>query len=297
MSDLFALDIDLELKWSLEMGFLEKTLLIARKNSSLLCIGLDPEITQIPSSLIKQFGDNAITEFNRRIIESTKDLVCGYKPNSAFYEALGPHGLQILIETRKLIPKEIPMILDIKRGDIDNTNRKYAEAAFDIYNADAVTLNPYLGLDSIEPFLSYKDRGLLLLCRTSNPGAKDIQDLICNGKPLYHVMAERIREWGSIKKTSQIGAVVGATYPEELASVRQILGEELIILVPGVGKQAGELEKSAKAGINSQGERAVINASRSVLYASPNEDFADAARMEAMRLRDIINQTTERVIQ
>ncbi|MBI1729965.1 orotidine-5'-phosphate decarboxylase [Candidatus Acetothermia bacterium] len=279
------------------MEFLEKTLLMAGKNSSLLCVGLDPEITQIPSSLTRQYGENAVVEFNRRIIENTKDLVCAYKPNSAFYEALGPHGLEILRETRKLIPKGIPMILDIKRGDIDNTNRKYAEAAFDVYNADAVTLNPYLGLDSIEPFLSYKERGLLLLCRTSNPGAKDIQDLICNGKPLYHVMAERIREWSSIKKTLQIGAVVGATYPAELVSVRQILGDELIILVPGVGKQAGELEKSAKAAINSQGERAVINASRSVLYASPNEDFADAARREAMRLREIIHQTIERVTQ
>ncbi|OGF55651.1 MAG: orotidine 5'-phosphate decarboxylase [Candidatus Fraserbacteria bacterium RBG_16_55_9] len=274
------------------MNFSEKLLRATEKHHSWLCIGLDPDLDPLPLVLKKRSGADAIVEFNRRIIEATQDLVCAYKPNSAFYEALGPHGLEILTRTREVIPREIPVILDAKRGDIANTARKYAQSAFEVYKFDAITVNPYMGWDSIEPFLAYKERAVFLLCRTSNPGARDFQDLNCSGVALYQVVAEKVKEW-SRKGAGELALVAGATYPEELQIVREIIGEELMILVPGVGAQEGDLAKAVRSAANSERQRAIINVSRSILYASAEEDFAQAARREAQRLRDEINQCLE----
>ncbi len=271
------------------MDFLEKLLHVAKEHRSWLCVGLDPDLEKIPSFLKERSIPEAVLEFNRQIIEATRDLVCAYKPNSAFYEVLGPRGWEILQQTRALIPRAIPVILDAKRGDIPNTSRKYAQSAFEIYGFDAVTVSPYMGFDSIEPFLDYRDRGVFLLCRTSNPGARDFQDLDCEGRPLYERVAERAKSW-SKHYPGQIALVVGATHPEELCRVRAIVGEEFFILVPGVGAQRGDLAAAMRAAANEQGERAIISVSRSVLYASAGEDFAEAARRQAQKLRDEIKK-------
>ncbi|MCX8103429.1 MAG: orotidine-5'-phosphate decarboxylase [Candidatus Bipolaricaulota bacterium] len=268
-------------------SFLDKLCDTARRNNSWLCIGLDSELSKLPSFLRERHGPHAVLEFNRAIIAATADLVCAYKPNLAFYEMLGPLGLEILYKTRELIPNEIPVIGDAKRGDIENTARAYAKALFEHYRFDAVTVNPLLGFDSVAPFLEYPNKGTFLLVRTSNPGAKDVQELDCGGKPLYQCLAEKARAWNTKKN---IGIVVGATAPSELAIVRRIVGDEMPLLVPGIGAQGGDLEKAVRNSVNSRGELAIINVSRSVLFASPGEDFAHAARNAAQALRDAINR-------
>lgn len=270
--------------------FREKLLEAACRSESWLCVGLDPDPVRLPEPLRGQDPVEASKVFLRQIVEATADRVCAYKPNSAFYEVLGPEGfalLQTLI--CEIIPEEIPVILDAKRGDIASTARKYAEAAFDALGADAVTVNPYLGFDAVEPFLRYGDRGVFLLCRTSNPGARDLQDLSCEGKPLYQRIAEKAREWQA-QAPGELGLVVGATYPKELAIVREIVGEEVLLLVPGVGAQGGDLERAVRAAANSRGENAIVNVARGVLYASSGADFAEAARREAERLRVAIHE-------
>ncbi len=261
---------------------------MARRNKSWLCVGLDSELAKLPQFLRERHGPQAVFEFNRAIIEATADLVCAYKPNLAFYEMLGPQGLEILHQTRELIPKEIPVIADAKRGDIENTARAYAISLFDYYGFDAVTVNPLLGSDSVAPFLERPDRCAFVLVRTSNPGARDFQGLDCGGKLLYQRLAEKARQWNT---NNNVGVVVGATASRELAVVRQIIGDGMPILVPGVGAQAGDLEQAVKHGVNSHGELAIINAARSVIFASPGEDFAQAARKVAMALRDEINRS------
>ncbi len=259
----------------------------ARRNESWLCVGLDPDPAKLPEPLRSLPPLEAVERFLREIVEATRDLVCAYKPNSAFYEALGPEGFSLLRRLiRGIVPEEIPVILDAKRGDIASTARKYAEAAFEGLGADAVTVNPFLGFDAVEPFLRYEGRGVFLLCRTSNPGARDVQDLPCGGKPLYQYIAERAVEWRTRHpEGGELGLVVGATYPEEVARVREIVEDEMLLLVPGVGAQGGDLEKAVRAAANSRGENALVVAARSVLYASPQDDFAEAARREAERLR------------
>lgn len=269
------------------MNFLDKLRATARQNTSWLCLGLDSELSKLPTLLRARHGPRAVLEFNRAIIEATNDLVCAYKPNLAFYEMLGPLGLEMLYKTRELIPKEIPVIGDAKRGDIENTARAYAHALFEYYQFDAVTVNPLMGFDSVAPFLEYSEKCTFLLVRTSNPGARDFQELHCDSKPLYQHLAEKARAWNAHKN---IGVVVGATAPDELAIVRQIVGDEMPILIPGVGAQAGDLERAVKNSVNSHGELAIINVSRSVLFASSGEDFAQAARETALRLRDAINR-------
>lgn len=269
------------------MSFLDKLREAARRNNSWLCIGLDSEPAKLPAFLRERHGPHAVLEFNRAIIEATSDLVCAYKPNLAFYEMLGPRGLEILYKTRELIPPEIPVIGDAKRGDIENTARAYAKALFEYYRFDAVTVNPLMGFDSVAPFLEYSDKGAFLLVRTSNPGARDFQELNCAGKPLYQRLAEKAREWNTRKN---VGVVVGATAPHELAIARQIIGDEMPILVPGVGAQAGDLEEAVKSSVNSRGELAIITVSRSVIFASQGEDFAQAARKAAQALREAINR-------
>ncbi|MEN9938498.1 MAG: hypothetical protein RLZZ387_5077 [Chloroflexota bacterium] len=254
------------------------------KHHSLLCIGLDPLPDRIPTHL--RATPDPVFAFCAAIIEATADVACAFKPNIAFFEALGAPGIETL-QRLFALPRPAPMILDAKRGDIGTTAEAYARLAFDVLGADAVTLNPYLGGDALEPFLRYEDRGCFVLCKTSNPGSGDVQDIeIAGGGPLYLEVARRARDrWNT---SGNVGLVVGATHPSAISSVRSIC-PTLPLLVPGVGAQGGELEAAVRAAVDSSGERALINASRSVLYASPGQDFAEAARAEALRLREAIN--------
>jgi len=261
------------------MNFLDKLLTASRQNSSLLCIGLDPDPELIPGV--------DIFDFNRAIIDATYDLVCAYKPNLAFYEALGVDGIQLLVKTLEYIPKHIPIIADGKRGDIGNTARAYAKALFVTFGFDAATVNPYLGFDSVEPFISYQEKGIFILCRTSNPGALDFQNqLSSDGVPLYQLVARKAREWNT---RGNIGLVVGATYPEELKSVRQLC-PDMPLLIPGIGPQGGDMASAVRYGTNEHGENAIIVAARQVLYAASDKGFARAARTAAEQLRDSINR-------
>jgi uridine monophosphate synthetase len=259
-------------------GFLDKLVSTATRNDSLLCVGLDPDPVRFPSSLLDE--ESPIFSFNSTIIDATRHVVCAYKPNFAFYEAEGLAGLDALKRTIEYVPDEIPIILDAKRGDIGSTARAYARAAFDVWGADALTVNPYLGHDALSPFLEYEDKGLFLLCHTSNPGAGDFQSLICDGRPLFEVVAERALEWG-------LSLVVGATYPQVLAKIRDA-APDVWILVPGIGAQGGDLEAALEAGLNEEGQGLIINASRSIIYAPD-------PRAAALELRDRINQLRRRL--
>jgi orotidine-5'-phosphate decarboxylase len=259
------------------MKFTDKLLNASRKNKSWLCIGLDPDPELMPRVDVLQF--------NKAIIEATSNLVCAYKPNLAFYEALGTEGLAILEKSVKCIPGDIPVIGDAKRGDIGNTARAYARALFSVLGFDAATVNPYLGFDSIEPFINYQDKGVFILCRTSNKGAADFQDLSTNALPLYEVVAQKAQEWNI---HGNIGLVVGATYPEELKKVRSIC-PEMPLLIPGIGAQGGDLALAVGHGVDARGEKAIINVSRQILYASREKDFAQAARNVAEKIRNQIN--------
>ncbi|HUV75448.1 MAG TPA: orotidine-5'-phosphate decarboxylase [Dehalococcoidales bacterium] len=264
------------------MNFIEKLTKVSRKNKSLLCIGLDPDQGRMPDKV-------SIFEFNKAIIEATADLVCAYKLNLAFYEALGNEGLDALKQTVSYIPDEIPTIGDAKRGDIGNTARAYARSIFDNFNFDATTVNPYLGFDSVEPFIQYREKGVFILCRTSNAGAGDFQDLRAEVKgsyhPLFEIVAMKVSQWN---KHGNLGLVVGATYPEELKLIRQS-HPDIPLLIPGIGAQGGDLASAIRYGVDSQGEKAIINSSRQIIYASPGKDFAQAARRAATELRDQIN--------
>ena len=265
------------------MNFPEKLLNATHKNNSLLCVGLDPDPKWMPE-------DVSVFEFNRAIIEATADLVCAYKLNLAFYEALGEKGLDALRYTIKYIPDNISVIGDAKRGDIGNTAKAYAKAIFSNLNFDATTVNPYLGFDSIEPFIEYKDRGVFVLCRTSNTGALDFQSLFfqtdSGPRPLFEIVAHKAGQWNTY---GNIGLVVGATYPEELKLIRNV-HPDMPLLIPGIGAQGGELELAVRYGVNAQGEKAIISSSRQIIYASQGKDFADAARRVALALRNQINQ-------
>lgn len=265
------------------MKFLDKLLHASRKNDSLVCVGLDTDEEKIP--LFLRSEDDPIFTFNQRIIDSTRDLVCAYKPNLAFYEALGIRGWEALKKTCEYIPEEIPIILDAKRGDIGNTAQMYAKALYEVMKADAVTISPYMGKDAVLPFLEYEDKVSFILCLTSNKGALDFQLSLIEGKPLYEIVAEKVLSWN---EKNNCGLVVGATYPEQLKKIRQI-APGLPFLIPGVGAQAGEIESTIKYGTDNKGELAIINSSRAILYASSGEDFAKAARNETLRLRDSIN--------
>lgn len=267
------------------MNFVEKLLGASRKNKSLLCVGLDPDPKLMPKV--------GIFQFNRKIIDATSDLVCAYKPNLAFYEALGIEGLKALEKTLAHIPKGIPVIGDAKRGDIASSSEAYARALFETFGFDAATVNPYLGHDSVAPFIAYADKGVFILCRTSNAGSADFQDLLCSesasgtkSRPLFELVASKAREWNT---RGNIGLVVGATFPEQLKRVRELC-PELPLLIPGIGTQGGDLAAVVRYGVNASGEKAIINCSRQILYASKEKDFAQAARSEALRLRDRINE-------
>lgn len=268
------------------MNFREKLLDIIHKNNSLLCVGLDVDKNKLPNFLFET-EKRPYLVFNKSLIDNTKDLVCAYKLNMAFYEVLGKNDSSLLQKTMEYIPKDVFVILDGKRNDIGNSARKYAEALFESFNADAVTVNPYLGRDSIMPFLEYKDKCSFILCRTSNPSAIDFQDVLVSKIPLYQMIASKIKEWNVY---GNCGAVVGATYPNELKTIRNILDGDIPILIPGVGKQGGGVEQAVKNGTNSRGEMALINSSRGIIYAGSSENFAEKARNAAESLRNEINR-------
>lgn len=261
---------------------------IIAKNNSLVCVGLDSEIKKIPAHL--QNGLTPQFTFNKAVIDATHDLVCAYKPNSAFYEARGAKGIEELKMTCDYLKTNYPeilIILDAKRADIGNTNEGYANFCFDYLGVDAVTLHPYLGKEAIMPFLKHTDKGAIILCRTSNPGAGEFQDLKISDKELYKIVAEKVtNEWNT---DGNCMLVVGATYPEELAKVRKIAGE-MTFLVPGIGAQGGDVEKTVKAGLNSQKAGVIINSSRGIIFASSGEDFAQKAREETIKLKEEINK-------
>ncbi len=278
------------------MNFLEKLVTASRRQNSLLCVGLDPEPDRLPAQLREVPVVTAVVHFCRSIIEATLPYVCAYKPNLAFFEALGLGGMEAFQEVLGAIPASIAVIADAKRGDIGNTARNYASALFDVYGCDAATVNPYLGYDSVAPFLAYREKGVLLLCRTSNPGARDFQDLLVqeeNGetRPLYEVVARRVQSWN---EAGNCGLVVGATYPQELRTIRSLC-PGMPILVPGVGSQGGDLEASVEAGVDGYGERAIIAVSRAILYAGDGSNYAAAAAYEARSLRDRINEAREKI--
>jgi uridine monophosphate synthetase len=258
------------------VSFFEHLAQTAVLNNSLLCVGLDPRPERIPA----EFGseDEPVFAFNRWIIDATRDLVCAYKPNYAFYEACGLEGLRALQRTIDYIGSATPVILDAKRSDIGSTADAYARAAFETWGAGAVTVAPYLGSDAVKPFLGHADRGVFVLCHTSNPSASELQTLHCDGEPLYIRLARQAVEWAG---PEQLGLVVGATYPDALRAVRQV-APQAWLLVPGIGPQGGDIEAAVAAGLRPDGLGMVINASRAICYAPD-------PRAAAAELRDQIN--------
>lgn len=262
-------------------------------NTGLISVGLDPVLSKIPTSLKHEYTsvEDVFFAFNRAIVDVTADLVCAYKPNSAFFEAEGEEGMRALKATIRYINKaypDIPVILDAKRGDIGSTSEAYARAVFDDLGADAVTIQPYLGQDAIQPFLDRKDKGIFVLARTSNVGSGEFQELVLkeSGEALYKHIAQTVAEkWNA---NGNCGLVIGATYPEELKVVRSLVGE-MPILIPGVGAQGGDASRAVSAGCYTEGKGVIVNTSRAVLYASSETDFAEKARATLKELRDSIS--------
>lgn len=272
------------------MGFLDRVQAAMEKNNSLLCVGLDPSPERFPASI--RTMEKPVFAFNKAIIDATADLVCCYKPQAAYYHACGAEDqLAMTIDYIRTQYPAIPVILDSKRGDIGSTASQYAIEAFERYQADAVTVNPYMGIDTIEPFSSYANKGTVVLCRTSNPGAAAIQNLSvqqANGESamLYEVIARMCQEqWN---ENNNILLVVGATNPAELKRIREITGD-MTFLVPGLGAQGGDVEATVNNGLNSEGKGIIVNSSRGIIYASGGDDFAQAARNAAIELRDQVN--------
>jgi orotidine-5'-phosphate decarboxylase len=268
------------------MTFLEQLKAAWARNDSLVCVGLDPELEKFPARLSGQ--PSPIFQFNRAIIDATADLVCAYKPQFAHYAAYEAEDqLERTIEYIHQQHPGIPVILDSKRGDVGNTAQRYALEAFERYGADAVTVNPYLGTDSLEPFLAYAERGVIVLCRTSNPGAADLQDLDTGGRKLYQVVAQlAASRWNS---RGNCALVVGATYPKELAQVRALTGD-MPFLVPGAGAQGGDVQGVVSNGQTAAGDGLMISSSRAILYAASDDSWIEAARAATQKLRDQINQ-------
>ena len=257
-----------------------------QKNNSLLCVGLDPDPAKFPAHLHGK--PDAIFEFCKAIVDTTADLVCCFKPQIAYFAAQRAEDqLEALIAHIHARHPCIPVILDAKRGDIGSTAEQYAVEIFERYRADAITVNPYMGKDSVDPYLAYPEKGVILLCRTSNPGGSDLQFLDIGGKKLYEHVAELVAtQWNT---TGQCALVVGATFPSEIARVREIVGD-LPLLVPGIGAQGGDVEATLNAGRTAAGTGLIINNSRAILYAGKDEDFAQASRQAAQASRDQINR-------
>lgn len=271
------------------MSFQERLRESVSRNNTLLCVGLDPDPARVPALFADQ--PDPVYAFCAAIMEATADLVCAFKPNIAFFEALGLQGMATLQRVIQAAPRGVPIILDAKRGDIGSTAEAYARAAFELLGAHAITLNPYLGGDALAPFLRYADRGCILLCKTSNGGSADLQDLqLASGEPLYMAVARRARDdWN---RNNNVGLVVGATHPEQLRAIRTLC-PTMPLLIPGIGAQGGDIVASVTAAVDSDASGIIVNASRSILFASPGADAIDAARREALRLRDAINSARD----
>ena len=256
----------------------------AKKINSLLCVGLDADFVKIPKAFLKKKFPQF--EFNKWIIKETHQYATAFKANSAFYEARGDQGIKELKMTMDYLIKNYPdifLICDCKRADIGNTNQGYIDSFFDWYGFDAITLHPYLGKEALQPFLDRKDKGSIILCRTSNSGAGELQDLTIKGKPLWQIVAEKVSQnWN---KNKNCLLVVGATYPKEMKKIRQIVGE-MTFLVPGIGAQGGDLKATLKAGLNSVGLGLIINSSRGII-------FSKNPKIEAQKLRDEIRKYKE----
>ena len=264
------------------MTFYEKYSEAAKKGTTKVCVGLDPDIEKLPGHLPKTIDGTKSFLFD--IIDATADLACAYKPNFAFFGALGQEGFALLAQVIKHVDGRAPVILDFKAGDIGNTAEKYAVMAYDVFGADAVTINPYMGQDAVEPFLRGQEKCVFLLCLTSNPGSQDFQRLSTDDGRLFEVVARTAVEWS---KEGACGLVVGATHPEDLPRVRA-LAPDLPFLIPGVGSQGGDPSSIVDQAASSDGLGILINASRSILYASSDEGFADAARQAAEEMRKSI---------
>jgi orotidine-5'-phosphate decarboxylase len=264
------------------MTFREKLADATQRNNSLLCVGLDPDPIRL--------HETDVSSFLVSIVEATSDLVCCYKPNLAFYEQMGEAGNQALRDVLRAIPNDIPVIADAKRGDVGHTAEAYARAIFDELGFDAATVNPYLGGDAVEPFLVREDKAAIIVCRTSNPGAGDFQDLPVTSegetRPLFEVVAQRANDWNT---RGNVGLVTGATYPEEMARLRELCSD-LPFLVPGIGAQAGGLGSAVRAGLDAEGAGIMINASRQILYVGDAPRTPASARSEAASLREAIER-------
>ncbi|MBW7925166.1 MAG: orotidine-5'-phosphate decarboxylase [Burkholderiaceae bacterium] len=264
------------------MSFVSSLEAAWRDADSMLCVGLDPDPARLPAPL--RGTTDAIFAFCRDIVDATAQYACAFKPQIAYFAAArAEDALEALIDHIHRAHPGKPVVLDAKRGDIGATAERYAIEAFERYRADAVTVNPYMGFDSIEPWLAWKDRGVLLLCRTSNPGGSDLQALDVGGERLFERVARLAA--GPWNTNGQLGLVVGATFPAELARVRELSGE-LPLLVPGIGAQGGDVDATVRAG----GARMLVNSSRAILYASSGEDFADAAARVARDTRDALRR-------
>jgi orotidine-5'-phosphate decarboxylase len=292
------------------MSFIQQLQAAWQSSDTLLCIGLDPDLERFPQALVS--GNDSIFSFNRAIIDATHDLVCAYKPQIAYFSALGAERqLEQTITYIKSTYPHIPVILDAKRGDIGSTATQYAREAFVRYQVDAVTVNPYMGFDSVQPFLDYQDKGVIILCKTSNSGAAQLQEVEVQaqaqevqaqevqaqevqaqqsgqkGEPVYEYIARLVAEKWNFNQNCLL--VMGATWPQQVARVRSIVGD-MPFLVPGAGAQGGDIASIVKAGQTAQGNGLIISASRSILYASAKHDFAEAARTQATALKNAINQ-------
>lgn len=269
------------------MNFINKLNAAWSANRSLLCVGLDPDLAKMPAGLQDVHG---IVTFCKAIVDATADVACAFKPQVAYFAALGAERqLEQVCEYIRTRYPSVPLVLDAKRGDIGATAHQYAREAYDRYGADAVTVSPYMGFDSVEPYMEWPDHGVIVLCRTSNPGGSDLQFLTVDGKPLYQHVAQMVAsKWN---RNGQCALVVGATFPEELRQVRAIVGD-MPLLVPGVGAQGGDVQATVNAGKTADGSGMMINSSRAILYAMPHagEDYVAAARRVAIETRDSINR-------
>jgi orotidine-5'-phosphate decarboxylase len=259
------------------MTFIEKLEARQLEVKSLLCVGLDPSKEKIPKAILSK--KYPLFEFNKAIIDSTNSYVCSYKPQAAYYNAIGAeYELEMTIQYIQEKHSDIPVILDAKRGDIGSTAEMYAKEAFDRYKVDAVTVNPYLGFDSIKPFADRKDKGVIVLCKTSNPSSSELQDMLLNGEPLYTVVANKAQsEWNYNKN---ILMVVGATFPSQMISIRNN-SPDIIFLVPGLGSQGGSVKEIMINGLRKDGLGVIISSSRAIIHASMNDDFSEKAKQVA----------------
>ncbi|MDY7577980.1 orotidine-5'-phosphate decarboxylase [Herbaspirillum sp. RTI4] len=269
------------------MNFTSKLAAAWADNNSLLCVGLDPDINRLPPHL--KGRPEAIYEFCTAIVDATADLACAFKPQIAYFAALRAEDqLEAICDYIRTHHPQVPIVLDSKRGDIGATAEQYAREAFERYNAHAVTLSPYMGYDSVSPYLEWPDRGAIILCRTSNPGGSDLQFLQVDGQPLYQRVAQLVADkWN---RNGQCCLVVGATFPDELAQVRRLVGD-MPLLVPGIGAQGGDVAATVAAGRTAAGTGMMISSSRAILFPAlqDSEDFAAASRRVAMATRDAIN--------